>query len=563
MFKGNLLDFQAEDVQKLKSKRSRLIGNEPGTGKTYEAIALDQLNRAGDGNSKVDLPALFPNGKGMKTLIICPKSVLSSWDEHLMELTSEDNDIYLVDLSQSYQRKKKGIGSNRWRILKHLKDPKTSGYFIVTWDFIRLERDELEKVDFFHIIADEVHKAKGKKAQQTTALKALRAIYKTGLSGTPADDKPQDLWSILNWLWPNYYTAYWAFVKAYVDITTDDEGYRKLGAPKEETIHLLHAEMEPWFTRRRKKDVLKDLPDKYYSRIWVDLHPKQRKAYDQMKKVMAAWVEQHQDEIDREDPIICQAVTIQLIRLQQFACGYVIPRLDGEGNYVYRRIHKGHPRGQCPFPDLPLGELDMEGVFDWVDVNGKPYKKKAKCRDQQLFDVTDPSAKLDAVMEWLENRDDQVAIWSQYKSVVYLLEQRLIDAGIPYSLITGDTTQAQREETIQAFQSGKSRVYIGTIEAGGEGIQLQCSSTSLFIDRTWKPSKNTQAEDRQHRIGQDNAVQVIDIMARNTVDLGRAQKIAMKAKHIAVMLGDEVDQDHIANIMQGEPVYEFDEGEQE
>jgi len=561
MFTGTLLDFQAEDVQKLKSKRSRLVGNEPGTGKTYEAIALDQLNRAGDGNAQVDLSELFPPGKGMKTLVICPKSVLSSWDEHLMELTSEDNDIYLVDLSNTYQKKTKSLGNNRWRILEHLKNPKTSGYFVVSWDFVRLEIEELVKIEFLHVIADEVHKAKGRKSQQTMALKRLRCIYKTGLSGTPADDKPQDLWSILNWLWPNWYTAYWAFCKAYVDMYIDDEGYRKLGEPKESTIGILHAEMEPWFVRRRKKDVLKDLPDKYYSRIWVELEPKQRKAYDQMKKVMAAWVEQHKDEIDREDPVICNVVATQLIRLQQYSSGYVIPKIH-DGKYVFVRKHKGHKKGECPFPDLPLGELDMETVIT-VEENGKKKKVKVRCRDVQQYEVTDPSAKLDAVMEWLEDREDQVVIWSQYKSIVGLMEQRLIKAGIPYSMITGDVSQKDRDETIQAFQSGKSRVYIGTIEAGGEGIQLQCSSTSIFIDRTWKPSKNTQAEDRQHRIGQDNAVQVIDIMARNTIDLGKAQKIAMKSKYIAVMLGDEVDQDYVANMMQGEPTYEFDEGEQE
>jgi SNF2 family DNA or RNA helicase len=530
MFKGKLLDFQQEDVDKLKSKRARLCGNEPGTGKTYVGIALDQLNRAGDGNDKVNLAELF-KGKAMKTLVVVPKSVLSSWDEHLMELTEDD--IYLCDTK------------NRHRILAHLKDRRRGGYFIVTWDFIRLEVDALEKIHFLHVIADEVHYAKGRKSQQTRALKRIPCIYKTGLSGTPADNAPQDLWSILNWLWPKYYSAYNPFVDAYVEYETTEEGFKKLAGPNMENLPILHKEMEPWFTRRLKKDVLQDLPDKYYTRVWVDLDPKQRKAYDQMAKVMIAWVDQHKEELDRNDPIIAKAAVSQLVRLQQYACGYVVPLIGDDGGYVYKRKHKGHKRGECTYDDVPLGELEA-----W---EGQP------CRDVQQFEVLDPSSKLDWIMEYLNNTDHQVVIWSHFKSVIYLLEKRLLKAGITYGTLTGDVNQAGREEAIRRFQTGQARVFIGTIAAGGTGIQLQNANTSIFIGRTWSPSKNTQAEDRQHRIGQKNAVQVIDLMARNTVDLGQHQKIAMKTKWLAMMLGDEVDVDKITHMMAEEP--ELDMGD--
>jgi len=525
MFKGKLLDFQHTGVEKLKSKRARLVGDEPGLGKTYTGIALDQLNREGDGNEKIDLVDIFGSRK-MKTLIVVPKSVLSSWDEHLMELTEDD--IYLCDTK------------NRHRIIGPLKDRRRGGYFIVTWDFLRLEVDELEKIYFLHVIADEVHKAKSRKAQQTRALKRLKTVYKTGLSGTPADNAPRDLWSILQWLWPNYYDSENDFLDAYVEYEIDEEtGFRKYAGPNEENLPILHAEMEPWFVRRKKKDVLKDLPDKYYTRMWVDLAPKQRKAYDQMAKVMIAWVDQHKDEIDRNDPLIAKAVVTQLVRLQQYASGYVVPKIGEDGEYVYKRKHKGHERGECEYDDIPLGELES-----WED---------QPCRDVQQFEVHDPSSKLDWIMEHLSNTDNQIVIWSAFKSIVYLLQARLEKAGIPYSLLTGDVNQKDREIAITRFQTGDSRIYLGTIAAGGTGIQLQCASTSIFIDRVWSPSTNTQAEDRQHRIGQKNAVQVIDLMARNTVDLGKAQKVAMKSKWIAMMLGDEVDVDRISSMMADEP----------
>jgi SNF2 family DNA or RNA helicase len=534
VFKGKLLDFQHEDVQKLKSKRARLVGNDPGTGKTYEAIALDQLNRAGDGNDKVNLAELF-QGRAMKTLVVVPKSVLSSWDEHLMELTEDD--IYVVNTK------------DRARILKHMKDRRRGGYFVVTWDFIRLEVDELEKIHFLHVIADEVHYAKSRKSQQSRALKRIPTIYKSGLSGTPADNTPKDLWSVLNWLWPKFYDSENEFLDAYVEYETTDEGYKKYAGPNMDTIHLLHKEIEPWFTRRRKKDVLTDLPDKYYTRVWVDLHSKQRRAYDQMAKVMIAWVEQHKEEIERNDPLIAKAAVSQLVRLQQYASAYVVPLIGEDGGYVWKRKHKGHKRGECEWDHIPIGELES-----WPD---------QPCRDVQQFEVHEPSAKLDWIMDYLKDSDHQVVIWSSFKSVIYLLQSRLEKEGITYGLLTGDVNQRDREIAINRFQSGAARVYIGTIAAGGTGIQLQNSSTSIFIDRVWSPSKNTQAEDRQHRIGQKSGVQVIDLMARNTVDLGKAQKIAMKAQWLAEMLGDEVDIEHITNMMAEEPDIEMELEEEE
>lgn len=513
-----LFHFQQEDVDKLKSKRSRLVGNDPGTGKTYEGIALDLANRKGDGHPKVIVPAK------PKTLILCPKTVVGVWDQHCMDLTDED--VYVIDPKR------------RHLFEKDVLDPNAGGYFIANWDSLRL-MPSLAKVEWFHIIGDEIHRAKNRKAQLTRSLLRLRTEYKTGLSGTPADDKPQDLWQVLNWLWPNYYTAFWKFVEAYCNIITTDEktgeplGYRKISGVNDDRISELHRQMAPWYVRRKKEDVLPDLPDKYYSRIYVDLSPKQRKAYDQMRKVMIAWVEEHSEELD--NPVIANAVVTQLIRLQQYADGYVIPRLDENGEHAYKwkwvygkdwtyQEKMDWKALYAPTPDNPL--MPLEGGAKQIF----------------LYDVIDPSSKLDVLMELLEDRSEQqIIVFSQFKSVIKLLEQRLQKADISYGVITGDVKQDDRTDQIAKFQRGDLRVFIGTIPAMREGITLTASSTVIFLDRVWSPSQNTQAEDRAHRIGQKDAVQVIDIVAKNTVDLGKIQKVSMKREFLQRLLGDVVD----------------------
>jgi SNF2 family DNA or RNA helicase len=142
-------------------------------------------------------------------------------------------------------------------------------------------------------------------------------------------------------------------------------------------------------------------------------------------------------------------------------------------------------------------------------------------------------------MEVLDETDGQVVVFSRFKQLVRLVGKRLQRAGISYGMLTGDTPQEDRGKLVKRFQRGELRVFVGSIAAGGVGITLHASSTVVFLDRDWSPALNSQAEDRLHRIGQKSAVQVIDIMARNTVDLGKMQRLELKKEWIRRILGDK------------------------
>lgn len=457
-----LYPFQQANVDKLYKQRSRLVGDEMGLGKTLTGIELDKINRRD-----------VENGRYKKTLIVAPLTVLPVWEEHLKEQT--DLPVTVID------------NKSRQGFINAALKPERFGYFVCHWDALRL-MPELTKVKWFHIIADEAHRAKNRKAQQTRALKRLPTTFKTGLSGTPGDDKPQDLWSVINWLWPKYYTSYWRFFKHYVVSEFDERrGYHKVTGVK--NVEGLHEEMAPWFARHLKAEVLKDLPPRYYSRIPVTLGQKQRRAYDQMQKEMIAWVEGKTD-AELETPLIASQVVAQLTRLQQFALGYM------EFN-----------------PELKGG--------------------------QGGWQISEPSAKLDVVMDILaDNEGEPIVVFSQFKSVLNILARRLEKKGISYGMVTGDIKKGDRALAVEQFQAGELQVFMGTIAAAGEGITLTRASTVVFLDRAWRHSQNRQAEDRLHRIGQQEAVQVIDLVAQNTVDLGRLQKIERKASWVRQIIGD-------------------------
>jgi len=538
----SLFKFQQEDVDKLKKVKSRLIANDPGTGKTYEGIALDlEMRRQNITPTAIQEGQVLngPLNARAKTLILCPKSVISVWDSHCMELT--DLDVTVIDAKK------------RDQFIRMALNPNQGGYFIMHWDALS-RMPELRKVPWLHVIGDEIHRAKNRKAQVTIALWKLKTQYKTAMSGTPADNAPQDLWAILHWLWPNYYTSFWNFVNVYVEQITNDPntgeplGYRKFVGPNEETIGNLHKEIEPWYTRRRKEDVLPDLPNKYYTRVWVDLDPKQRRAYDQMRKTMIAWVDQHKDELDREDPIIANAAVSQLVRLQQFACGYVIPRLDANGNHVFK--------WKWNYPSKTMSNAQRAEFRNrWLEagMTDDEIEMSGAAKRVYQYDVTDPSSKLDTILDILEDRnEEQIVIFSQFRSVIDLLAQRLAKKGITYGLLTGAINDADRAKAVEDFQAKRIRVFAGTIAAGGVGLTLTAASTVVFIDRVWSPAVNGQAEDRLHRIGQTEAVEVIDLMARHTVDLGKASKIRTKARWLQMLLGDKVDPELLIKDLEAE-----------
>lgn len=465
-----LFDFQEEAVQKFLKVRNVLLGDDMGLGKTVTAIELDRRRRRSES---------FHNKRtGMKTLVVTLKSVMSSWEDHFQEWNPQLK-ILTID------------SKNRTAFTASI----TSGtydVYICHWEALRL-MPELQRRKWFHVIADETHKIKNRKAQMTQAFKKIPAEYKTAMSGTWADNNPDDGWSTLNYLYPKEWGSYWNFYNHHVIFQEHGVGFcfdcQKTHKNKYRVIsgvedaEGLHQRMDPFYVRRTKEEVLKDLPEKYYTQINVELHPQQRRAYNEMRSNMLAWVGKHQDE-----PIAAPIVVAQLIRLQQFAVGYA-----------------------------QIVELK----------NGKT-----------AVQLGEPSSKLDAVMEIIEQSKGQIVVFGQSKQAIMMLEARLKKENITNGILTGDTKQEDRGRLVKEFQDHKLRVFAGTIKAGGVGLTLTAASTLVFLDRTWSPSANKQAEDRLHRIGQKNGVQIIDLVANDTIDAGRLQRLELKWEWIRQILGD-------------------------
>lgn len=496
-----LLDFQIEDVKKIAIAGRGAIGSEMGTGKTHEAIELDNIWFR---TAKVKAP----------TLVVAPINTFSSWvDKYKWQ--SPETDVYVID------RK------NREAFIEAIKKGKADVY-IMHWDALRL-LPQLAQIRFNTVIADEGHRASNRKAQATQALKRIPTNHKLIMSGTLSGDQPQNLWSALNWLWPKVYSSYWKFFKHYVITGTDPSGnYQVVKGVK--NTQSLKREMAPWFVRHLKKEqccphhpegVMSYLPDKVYDKIWVDLSFEQRRIYRQMKEQMVAWVNDHQS-----SPLVASVAVAQLTRLSQIALATPEIRTETRRRKVWR----------------------------YLDANDKAVSRSEAVKKIQVLEPFEvqvvylklPSSKIEALLERLkDNPDKKFVVWSASKKMCYLMQQALSEHNIKSHVLSGDTPQGQRDNMLANWKTDDRQVFIGVIAAAAEGIDgLQnVTDTCIFMDRDWSTKANKQAEDRLHRPGQTNNVQIWDIMAKDTVDLGRHTRLAEKWEWIKAILGDKVDQE--------------------
>lgn len=489
-----LLPHQIEAIEKFQNVKAVLVGDSMGVGKTVTGIGRD-----------LDLRERYGRpGAHIRTLIICQKNGISVWHRHLLHFGVEAKRILAIEpKDRSVFEKELANGA------------KNHDYYIVHWDVLAKLEDinRPNHIVWDHVIADEAHLGKNRVAARTREWKKLKCRVKTALTGTPADDKPQDIWSILNWLYPKHYSSYWRFFNTYLE-WNDYSGFRTVTGVK--NIKKLHEEIDPFYIRRTLADVREDMPKKSYSQVEVELTPKQRKAYEQMREFHLARLGADEDEL------IAPIAIAVLQRLQKMAlgtCDVDWSREDWDAYYD------------------ALGAYE-DACVAWEE-GGREGKKPKRPAGPALI-VREPSPKLDALFEIIEtNEEEQFVVFTNYADVADLIEARCNRKKIPVSKITGSvTSQTNRDAAVASFQSGESRIFVGTIRAAGTSITLNAAHTLIFVDRDWNPSKNAQAEDRIFRIDNDDLpIQVIDIIAKNTVDAERIEQIGRKASWLRQILG--------------------------
>lgn len=343
-------------------------------------------------------------------------------------------------------------------------------------------KKELNLIAWRTVVVDEAHKMKDARAKQTRACWALvtpETEYRFALTGTAIANNPADLWPALRFISPEEWPSRRAYINRYCVANFNVWGGMNVVGLEPRTRDEFFSVVDPRMRRMPKDAVLPHLPPKTYSKRYVEMSPKQAKAYAQMEETLIAAL----------DDAVTVAVNplVQLTRLTQFASAYA--SLDENG------------------------EVRLES----------------------------PSCKIDALVEILEELGEEpVVVFAQSRQLIELAAVKLAELKIQFGKIVGGQTGPEREAEKEAFQQGRLRAMLCTISAGGVGITLTRASTAVFLQRSWSMVDNKQAEDRVHRIGSEvhDKITIVDVIAVNTLEERQRLVLGDKEERLEEVMRD-------------------------
>jgi SNF2 family DNA or RNA helicase len=320
---------------------------------------------------------------------------------------------------------------------------------------------------------DEAHRVKNKDTRWTVNLKKLKSPQRHISTGTGIINRPSELWSLLNFLSRKTYPSFNRFKEYFSEIDIWS-GYAKEVGIRPEHKEELRDIVFSVGVRRTLDEVMPHIKRPVFVKYDVDLNSIQRKMYDEITNELMTY--------DRKGlPIHSPNVLSALMRQRQVCVAT---------------------------PEV------VEDYYD--EVEDKRIQK---------IKLTEPSSKLDTVMEiiegleWDEESKQPLVVFSCFRDPLELLEKRLNDAGISYlHMRQHDNDQERYQKWAVEFPKFQHRVFLSTLQLGGESINLTPARHLVFLDRSWTPKDINQGIGRVRRPGQGGEPVVININARNTTD---------------------------------------------
>ena len=398
-----------------------ILADEMGLGKTVQMLAFLQAQRDG--------------GEKKPALVVCPASLVYNWQDECRKFTPG---LRIEPLAGTLRQRKARLADM------------TADIYVTSYDLLRRDIALYDRITFSTVVLDEAQYVKNQRASVSKVVRVLKAEHRFALTGTPIENRLSELWSIFDFLMPG-------FLYAAKEFSARFEGPIMKQKDAQATAKL-SAMTGPFILRRRKADVLKDLPEKLEEARSFQMEEDQRKLYDaqlvRMKALLASSGDTGEDKL---------RILAEITRLRQLCCD---PSLLFEG-----------------------------------------------------YDGT--SAKRAACLEMIQNAMDaghRMLVFSQFTSMLALLEADLKAADIPFYTLTGATPKLERIRLVNAFNDGDVPVFLISLKAGGTGLNLTGADVVIHYDPWWNLAVQNQATDRAHRIGQTRQVTVIKLIAADTIE---------------------------------------------
>lgn len=451
LVKAKFYPYQREGVLFAFGAGRSLIADEMGLGKTIQAIAVAELYRREYGIGSV--------------FIICPTSLKYQWRAEIQRFT--DSSVHVVE------------GPQHKRIEQYAS--REHFYKILTYNIVARDVIHLNAADPDLIVLDEAQRIKNWETQIARAVKRLSAPYRLALTGTPLENKLEDLYSIMQFLdqfllGPLYQLLARHQAKDEYGII---HGYRHL----DELFHKLKGVM----LRRRKKEVLQQLPPRLDKNLLVPMTGPQwvmHQSYEaDVAQLVAKW--RRHNFLSEKD------------RLRLMACLQSM-RMSCNSTYI----------------------VDLKNRHD--------------TKIDELFYLLE---------ERLAQDGESVVVFSQWSRMTHLVAKELEERGIRFVHLHGGVPSTKRGDLLDQFRDDDScRVFLST-DAGGVGLNLQKASLVINLDLPWNPAVLEQRIGRVYRLGQERPVQVTNLISEGTIEHRMIFRLKFKSALAEAVL--DTAQEHV------------------
>ncbi|MGN1413274.1 MAG: SNF2 helicase associated domain-containing protein [Anaerovoracaceae bacterium] len=458
--KGVLRGYQKRGFLWLKTLASGgfggILADDMGLGKTLQVIAFLLSEAEGQAVGQESAHAV---GRPKTALIVCPASLVYNWENEIHRFAPQLPVQVIAGTAAERAALLEPLAGTTSEATAEPLAGTTSGTgrpLVLITSYELLRRD-IERYQNIDFSCQVIDEAQYIKNHGTKAAHAVKAV-KAGFRIALTGTPIENR---LSELWSIFDYLMPGFLYSY-------EQFRKriekpvISGQDEAAMAMLQKMISPFVLRRLKKDVLHDLPDKIEENTMTRLEGEQRELYEAQAQALKLTLENQSEEEFRQSKI---TVLSQLTRLRQICCD---PSLVYEG-------YRG------------------------------------------------PAAKVDLCMEMVESGMEgghKMLLFSQFTSMLEILETRLQNAGIAYYKLTGATPKEERIRLVEAFNREGSQVpvFLISLKAGGTGLNLTAADMVLHFDPWWNLAAQNQATDRAHRIGQRNVVNVYKLIAKDTIE---------------------------------------------
>lgn len=416
-----LKKYQQFGVNWMLNLRSKNMGgvlaDDMGLGKTIQALVYLHINAY----INPELPSL----------VIMPKSVLFNWEDEIMsKLPTHTN--YKMIIGNAFERKQRIDNIN------------SGDMVLTTYSLLQKDIELYENISFDTLILDEAQTVKNFASVSSECVKKIKKEVCFALTGTPIENSLMDLWNIFDVVLPGYFGTASNFRKKYVS------------GQKHE---MLKALINPFVLRRMKKDVEKELPEKYERNIFIDMEPKQRELYEKLFK-------EGKERFLRNVKIEPQDILTLIMRLRKI----------------------------CTYPFLYNEEYGVIGET----TSGK---------EKVLYEL----------IEGLVTERHRIILFSQFTSGLRTVKE-VLKKRYKILYLDGYTRAEDRTKMVEEFNTGDAEIFMISLKAGGVGLNITGATAVIHYDPWWNPAVEAQATDRAYRLGQDKDVLVYNLIAKDSIE---------------------------------------------